>query len=110
MARSKPKTHDDYIRQLRKLVEKDYLGFICNFTYSSSFGTIGEVDLIGVHTNIFDLYEVKSNTKANSMRKAVTQLKTARQYLGQQGREYVFTPKNGIQPIEKIIQDLFRKK
>lgn len=106
----KLKGHDDYVNDLVKLIDEQYLGLIKKFDYGSAVRILGEVDVIGISTGRFDLYEVKSNRNTGSLRKAVSQLKTARAYLGQAGREFVYTPKGGIEPIEKIIQELWNRK
>jgi len=104
------KGHDDHVKDLVELIKGDYLLILTNREYGISTLVYGEIDVLALSYNKFDIYEVKENSGFVSMRKAVDQVKIARGYLGQQGSEFIYTPKNGIQPVEEVIWELRKKR
>ena len=104
------KNHDDNIRDLVDLIKDNYLAVLTNVEYGMATLVQGEIDVLALDYNRFDIYEVKGSSDFRSMRKAVEQVKISRGYLGQQGSEFIYTPANGIQPVESVIETLKKKR
>ena len=101
--------HDRHADHLFDLIESNYLMILRNVQYKLPDRILGEIDILAIRKDEFDIYEVKCNGSENNLRRAIKQTKLARYYLGQQGREFVYTPKDGIKPVDEIVQQLRRK-
>lgn len=98
--------HDDYIEELVGLIWARYCIVWRKVFYKVDPKITGEIDVVGIRNNQFDLYEVKSNKTMTQMRKAVLQLTQARYYLGHQGSEFIYTPQSGLESLEDIIKEI----
>jgi len=72
--------HDDIVRQLEDMVKSNYsITMTCVDVRDTSTGRlVGEIDLVGIVGNNWDLYEVKTSDQCA---KAEKQLKRLRRYL-----------------------------
>ncbi len=86
MAKSK---HDQIIEELEEKVKANYQVILRNVEYTlpNSNQVAGELDLVGICNDQWDIYEVKSN---DGYDKAVKQLTRARKILGQCGEIRTF--------------------
>lgn len=98
--------HDDYIEELVELIWKKYFIVWRKVFYKVDTKIVGEIDVVGIKNNQFDLYEVKSSKAMTQMRKAVSRLTLARNYLGHQGSEFIYTPQGGIESLEDVIKEI----
>ena len=96
--------HDKHLTDLYGLVKSKYTAILLNVDYPFSDGhQDGEVDLIGIKADGFDLYEVKSHYTPDAEVKAIKQLERAREYFGFQGNSYLYTPERKILNLERIV-------
>lgn len=102
--------HEQQVAVLVKILKgsNQYYIIQTNVQYGTHTQIIGEIDVLGIGFNIFDIYEVKGSASNNSMRKAIYQTQLARHYLGQQGSEFIYTPKTGIESLDKVAERLSR--
>ena len=83
-------THDQAVEELEERVKGNYQIIFKNATYfiPGSKKTIGELDLVGICGQDWDIYEVKTNE--GQYKKAVEQLKRARNELSECGNIRTF--------------------
>jgi len=93
---------------LEHLVKDDYEIIQKNIIYpKNNKRVIGEIDLLCIKQNSFDLYEVKSCFRKDTVSKAVKQLERARNYFQLNGDSFLYTPKYGIMEIE-LVKDYLK--
>jgi len=105
---SKDKSHDKLVRILEHELRSfgKYYIILTEVPYGISTKTIGEIDVLAIGHDIFDIYEVKGSSEHNSLRRAADQVRAARRYLGQEGNEFIYTPQNGIESLDTVVQRL----
>lgn len=104
--------HDQYIQDLAAILRSNpqYYIISINVPYGPSNRIIGEIDVLAIGHDFFDLFEVKGSCDPSNMRKAISQLNIARHILGNNGDDFIYTPKRGIQSLEDVTRYLSRKK
>ena len=102
--------HDDYVKDLVEILRSEYLIVQQNVQFGYSSIILGEIDVLAINHDTFDLYEVKSSSDIGAMKKAADQLILARSYLGHQGKSFIYTPKNRIQSLGEVLNGLKKKK
>ena len=75
---------------IHELLEKNNIShdfIIYNMVYRNGNSVLGEIDILGYdsNTNTLHLYEVKSRTTTNSVKKAVRQLSNAKKFFSEFG-------------------------
>ncbi len=102
--------HDQHIAVLVKILKESNQYYIIqtNIQYGTPSEIIGEIDVLGIGFNIFDIYEVKGNADNKNMRKAIYQTQLARSHIGQQGSEFIYTPAAGIESLDRVAERLSR--
>ena len=110
--KSKEKSHDKLVKKLEQILlsSGQYYIIQANVQYGTSAKTLGEIDVLAIGSDIFDIYEVKGSAEQNSMRKAVDQVRMARRYLGQTGSEFIYTPHYGIETLDQVVHKLQQRK
>ncbi|GEM_PF-4458216 len=105
---SKEKSHDQLVRTLELQLRSSgrYYIVLTEVPYGTATKTIGEIDVLAIGYDLFDIYEVKGSNERNSLRKAADQVRAARRYLGQEGKEFIYTPQNGIESLDIVVQRL----
>ncbi|MBW2999668.1 hypothetical protein KY339_03270 [Candidatus Woesearchaeota archaeon] len=92
--------HNELVKELEEKVRKNYFITMTGVEVRSPLtgNLVGEIDLVGIVDNQWDLYEVKVN---DSFEKSRRQLKNLKRYLGDCGkiRLYYYSGKDG-----KIIE------
>ena len=109
---SKEKSHDALVKRLEHMLRYSgkYYTILSNVSYGTVTKTIGEIDLLALGYNVFDIYEVKGSEEQSSLCKAVEQVRTARIYFGHQGNEFIYTPQKGIEPLDAVVERLHRRR
>lgn len=105
---SKQKSHDQLVERLAYALRHSgrYYAIQTHVPYGTTTETIGEIDVLAIGYEVMDFYEVKGSEEPNSMRKAVSQVQVARRYLGHNGNEFIYTPQNGIESLDTVVQRL----
>ena len=99
MTRKQEQIHNGHVEDLVLQISDDYCMVSTHVEYE-----IGEIDVVGyTKNNELDFYEVKTSKTRGSMCKAISQLNRAREYTGADGKDFVYTPKRGIEPLERIV-------
>src|SRR3989344_3155963 len=109
---SNEKSHGRLVKRLEHMLLSSGQYYIVqvNVQYGTSTKTLGEIDVLGIGCDLFDIYEVKGSAEQNSMRKAADQVRMARRYLGQIGTEFIYTPQFGIETLDQVVQKLQQRK
>lgn len=108
---SKQKEHDAFVVRLANFLRRsgDYYIVQTHVPFYELTVTKGEIDVLAIGYDVFDLYEVKGNAERNNFQTAVEQLSTARGYFGHQGSEFIYTPQKGIESLDMVVQRLNQK-
>lgn len=108
MSKDKEIAHDILVRKLESyLRNSDQYSIIqTHISYYKGSITIGEIDVLAINYDHFDLYEVKGSPERSSLQKAIHQLRTARLYFGHPGRDYIYTPHYEIESLDTVVDRL----
>lgn len=79
--------HDQYVEELRSLIENNYDSISTNIFLSHKKRVVGEIDLLAEKNGKIDVFEVKCSYR---IYKARQQLKKIRKYLGKPINRYYF--------------------
>lgn len=111
MTKEKEKEHDVLVSRLEQYLRRSGQYYIvqAHVPYYDGSITKGEIDILAVSYDNFDVYEVKGSPERSSLQKAVDQLRTARLYFSQRGNDYIYTPHYDIETLDAVVERLNRK-
>jgi len=97
-----------FIDLLAAEVEGRYSVLVRNVEYPQNARgkTLGEIDLLAINPGYHDHFEVKARRSEIGVMKAIDQLLRHRVYFQMEGDSYLFTPKNGIEDLEDIMEEM----
>ena len=111
MAKKNNIYHEILVERLCELIRDDYALIQTNVCYPSNSTEIyGQIDLIAFNPGTIDFYEVKGPYNLNNLRKAVKQLRRAREYWQYHGEDFVYTPQKGIERLDDIVREITARK
>lgn len=111
MTTEKEKEHDILVSRLELYLRRSgYYNIVqVQVPYYDGNITKGEIDVLAINHDNFDLYEVKGSPERSSLQKAIKQLRTARIYFSQPGKDYIYTPHYDIESLDAVVERLNRK-
>lgn len=111
MSKEQEIAHDALVRRLEQYLRRSGQYYIVqtHVPYYEGSITKGEIDILAINNDHFDLYEVKGSPERKSFQKAVDQLRVARLYFSQKGNDYIYTPHYEIESLDTVVQRLHKK-
>ena len=105
---SKQQEHDLHVINLATLLRRSgqYHIIETHVPYYDQAITRGEIDVVAIGYETFDLYEVKVSAMRGNFQEAVRQLRTARNYFSQLGSDFIYTPQHRIESLDAVVQRL----